>query len=441
MAQPAWNKSIEIQNKNDEYLFVNPEHGSWLRINGSVKQMLDDFVNEGERLNEINKAKQLVLNQFIQSGMIILNNEEKCHVSKKQLKSIYLTVTKTCNLSCDFCSMGSFPQKFEQLSTKEIMGCIDKLKSVQCNRIIITGGEPFIRSDIFKIIDYMNENLSCKLIISTNGLLLTEGKIQNMKGKVSRIDMSVENIFSSNRKSEYEKLKNITKHLHNNEIDLSLSYVLTRENWCNVFNFFDYVAQNNTGMSLKIVAPVGNAREHQNLFNSEASLSEIYIKLFEYIYQQGYSGRAFQQFLFPKFVPSYSCSAKNKILSINIDGKVYSCHSLLYPEFCIGDIRLESSSSIIESSAEIAKTPFYRNSLDVDQRDICNNCQVRYFCQGACFAEVYQNEDRIGPLPPECGIKKAIILFNLWHYKKRKTFLENLKEFTIFFKNFNELSN
>ncbi|WP_340020810.1 radical SAM protein [Paenibacillus sp. FSL K6-1096] len=423
---------MEVQRKHDKYLFINPQRGSWLKVNQTAKQLVDRMLSHEDVPDVDARIKTSVFNSFRHSGMIE-SPDDSFHSDTESIKSVYLIVTKSCNLTCDFCSMGSGPWSFEQLSTCELKHTIDKLAVHKVGRLVITGGEPFMRRDIQEIIDYAYLKLNCKIIVSSNGLLLTAKKIAQLKGKLDRVDISVENIYSDDNNSTTKRMKSVIASLQKNEIGVCLSYVLTKQNWQHVFPFLDYVNASGVGFSLKIVAPVGSARNHQHLFDSEDSFEQIYLRIFKYIHEQGYAGRAFHNFVFPHLSPSYGCSAKDKILCISSDGKVYSCHSLLFPEFTVGDIRTEDIQHIAEHSRQQAGTPLYQESFHVDKRTSCSDCEVRYFCQGGCYAEIHDNEARQDTLPPECEIKKSIILFKLWEYDKRQSFLDNLEGFIRFY--------
>ncbi|WP_234540956.1 radical SAM/SPASM domain-containing protein [Paenibacillus pseudetheri] len=425
----TWNPTIDIQSREDTYLFINPEHGTWLKSKTKTKLLLEDMIS-GRNRNDISEhTKYSILQRFIESGMIIRDGQVMSTRSKKDIKSVYLVVTKTCNLSCDFCSMGSTPAKYDQLSTEEVKTAIDRLKDYYIGRIVITGGEPFSRRDILELVDYIHEKLSCKIVICTNGLLLNAEKIQQLSGKVSRIDMSAENIFSSVNKYDVHKLSNLIQNLRQHNISLCLSYVLTKQNQTHVFAFLDFIELTNTIFSLKIVGPIGNARAHKHLFFSSDSLTEAYSVIFRYIYRMGYQSEPFKRFLIQNLVPSYGCSARNKMLSIHVDKNVYSCHSLTTPEFSVGNIMEDTIDRILKQSSSKADSLFYKQSFEIDQRTVCADCNVRYFCQGSCYAEMYNNERRKGILPPECGIKKAVLIFNIWHYDHKQSFLDNLKVF------------
>ena len=82
-------------------------------------------------------------------------------------------VTTRCNLDCVHCYAGSVGSKQAELSTVEGKRLLDQIAAIDKFRmIVITGGEPLLRQDIFQLVEYAGK-LGFKIIFSTNGTLLT----------------------------------------------------------------------------------------------------------------------------------------------------------------------------------------------------------------------------------------------------------------------------
>lgn len=91
---------------------------------------------------------------------------------------VNLEITKRCNLKCIHCDIRKTHETYsdiinKEFSTSEVKEIIDSLKSFGTKYISISGGEPFLRKDIFELIEYI-KNTGMGLHISTNGLLITK---------------------------------------------------------------------------------------------------------------------------------------------------------------------------------------------------------------------------------------------------------------------------
>lgn len=89
--------------------------------------------------------------------------------------SISWNLTKRCNLNCDHCYLdanfrGGF--RTDELNTEECFRVIDEIAEVNANAfLILTGGEPLLRPDIYDIIRYA-ANKKFMVVLGTNGTLI-----------------------------------------------------------------------------------------------------------------------------------------------------------------------------------------------------------------------------------------------------------------------------
>lgn len=97
---------------------------------------------------------------------------------------VNLEITKRCNLRCIHCDIRKMPETYsdiinKEFSTSEIKKIIDSLESIGTKYISISGGEPFLRRDIFEVIEYI-KNTGLGLHISCNGTLITKEVAQRI---------------------------------------------------------------------------------------------------------------------------------------------------------------------------------------------------------------------------------------------------------------------
>lgn len=274
-----YNKNIRIIEENNSVVIINPDNKSWVKIN---KDFYDSNIND----NSINNKLFLSLIKYKIIGEYKNNNEKK-------FNSIYYAITKKCNMSCDFCSMRSNPNidTNNDLSIEEIqLNIIPKLIEFSPKRLIITGGEPLIRSDFRYIVDLLYKNLNnTKLILQTNGLLLNKEIIQSIKGKIVAIDISIENIFDN--QNLYNQMINVFNNLKENNIDICFSYVINNKNKKYIKYAIDLVEKYDTNLSLKLVSPVGYALDNNSDYLDNYNLLNLYKEISEYIIEKKYKSK------------------------------------------------------------------------------------------------------------------------------------------------------
>jgi MoaA/NifB/PqqE/SkfB family radical SAM enzyme len=95
------------------------------------------------------------------------------YLNRNQPSYLILFVTSTCNAKCSFCFYGSEvackDRKKNELTTSEFLRVSKKCGNVPY--LLISGGEPVLRDDLFEIIGYFIENAHSQFItVPSNGL-------------------------------------------------------------------------------------------------------------------------------------------------------------------------------------------------------------------------------------------------------------------------------
>ncbi len=102
-------------------------------------------------------------------------------------------ITRSCNLSCVHCRAAAEFGAYEgELTLDQIKATIDDIVTISNPIIILTGGEPLMRPDIWEIVDYAQAK-GAMPVIGTNATLLTDEIAQKMADhKIPRISVSVD---------------------------------------------------------------------------------------------------------------------------------------------------------------------------------------------------------------------------------------------------------
>ncbi|HID09552.1 TPA: radical SAM protein, partial [Candidatus Micrarchaeota archaeon] len=83
-------------------------------------------------------------------------------------------VTRRCNLRCAHCYLDAGAGHGGELGTEEALDVVDQISEVGSPLLIVSGGEPFVRSDIMEILEYACSK-GLRVAISTNGTLISRG--------------------------------------------------------------------------------------------------------------------------------------------------------------------------------------------------------------------------------------------------------------------------
>jgi len=98
-------------------------------------------------------------------------------VSGKRPPVVIWNLLRRCNLTCRHCYATSADSEFrDELDTAEALRVIDDLHEAGVRVLILSGGEPLLRGDIFQLADYARDK-GFFVALSTNGTLIDEGNI------------------------------------------------------------------------------------------------------------------------------------------------------------------------------------------------------------------------------------------------------------------------
>lgn len=120
-------------------------------------------------------------------------NEEKTKEKKWLPKLIAWEVTRSCNLNCIHCRaaarFGPYPN---ELSTEECLKFLDNVASFSNPIMILTGGEPMMRQDIWEIAAH-GTKLGLRMVMAPCGFLVTEETAKKMiEVGIKRVSFSID---------------------------------------------------------------------------------------------------------------------------------------------------------------------------------------------------------------------------------------------------------
>lgn len=109
--------------------------------------------------------------------------------------SLFIAITSRCNQACRHCAV--YSDSFTHgpdLSTEQWLQFIEELARLKVMKVKISGGEPFVREDIFTLLDALYEK-PLRLSINTNATLIDEEKARRLaqyRNKMTDIMVSLE---------------------------------------------------------------------------------------------------------------------------------------------------------------------------------------------------------------------------------------------------------
>ena len=109
------------------------------------------------------------------------------------LRLVAWEVTRNCNLSCVHCRAAATCGPYTgELETESALKLLDEIALAGNPIVILTGGEPLLRDDIFTIASYGTEK-GLRMVMAPNGTLITAETAQKMaESGIQRISISLD---------------------------------------------------------------------------------------------------------------------------------------------------------------------------------------------------------------------------------------------------------
>lgn len=155
--------------------------------------------------------------------------------------------TQTCNLSCIHCYTDSEKKSYpKELSTDEAKEMFRDLADFEIPALLISGGEPLMRKDLFELVSYA-KGLGIKPTLSTNGTLITKETAQRIKDSgFTYVGISLDGIGETNdrfrgEKGAFKKAMDGFRNCVRADQRVGLRMTLTRQNYYDLHKIFDFI--------------------------------------------------------------------------------------------------------------------------------------------------------------------------------------------------------
>lgn len=294
--------------------------------------------------------------------------------------SASLELLDMCNLKCEHCYLPTHNDW--GLTTKQVKEIVDEMKKVGVLNVTLTGGEIFVRKDIFDIVEYIRK-LNMRVFLLTNATLLSEESIIKLKKmNVAQVSTS---LFSMNPEihdsitgvaGSWEKLMKNLELLSKNGLTVQVKTPLMNKNKYDYIAIQEYCKQNH--FAYKYSARIFSKNDGDN---TPKDMRIMYEDLHSIIkdYDQNEGEELFKS--------DVTCGALRYNFSVNKHGDVFPCIS--YP-VCVGNV-FEKSLSDIWNSEE------YRRIRNIKKSDVedCKTCDLKAYCK-RCPAMAYRDQGDFG---------------------------------------------
>lgn len=345
------------------------------------------------------------------------------------LKSMCLNIAHDCNLRCEYCfaAKGDFGRGRMLMPFQVAKAAIDFLVEHSASRhnleVDFFGGEPLMNFDVVKeTVRYARSiekehNKNFRFTITTNGLLLTDDRINFINREMSNCVLSLDGRKSVNDRlrvrtdgsGSYDAIvpkfqKLVSARPKDKDYYVRGTYTKYNLDFTNdVLHYLDL------GFREISVEPVVSDERLDYSIQKEdlPRVFEEYERLAKLMIDRKKAGKGFNFFHFMIDLDQGPCAIKrlrgcscgNEYIAVTPEGDIFPCHQF------VGDDKWKMGSVLDGSFDRERKSEFA--AANVYSKEKCRDCWAKFYCSGGCNANNWQYEGDVRkPHEISCALEK-----------------------------------
>ena len=330
--------------------------------------------------------------------------------------SISWNLTKRCNLNCDHCYLdanfrGGF--RTDELSTDECRRVIDQIAEVNPNAfLILTGGEPLLRPDIYDLIHHAAEK-KFMVVLGTNGTLINKINAEKIKAAGAHgVGISIDSMDAAKHNTfrgvpfAWERSMEAFDVLNEVGVDFLVQMSVSDMNYREIPDVVAF-AEKAGAIAFNLYFLICTGRGQGNTDISNAAYEEALKLLYEQ--QMNYKGRLM---INSKCAPQYKrvvyendpdsvytrtysggCPAGTHYSRISPEGNLTPCPFI---EETVGNLKTSSFKDLWQNAPLMVQL---RNRNQLEGR--CGTCEFSAMCSG-CRARAFAETGNYMAQDPSC---------------------------------------
>lgn len=324
---------------------------------------------------------------------------------------VFWELTKRCNLNCIHCRAEAEDGIFSgELDTAQVYRIIDDIAAFASPILVLTGGEPLYRNDIFEIAKYAHDK-KLNLALATNGTLIDRNIAQKIKESgIRRVSISIDGSSAESHDNfrgiagSFDNALRGANYLSEAGVEFQFNTTITRRNVDEIEDIVK-LSEDMKAKALHIfmLVPVGCGVE---IAEKEMLSAEEYEKVLSWLYEHmKQTDMEFKATCAPPYyriirqkakaegrkisfetdgmsAMTRGCLAGSGVCFISHRGEVQPCG---YLPVIAGNLNETSFKNIWEDSG------LFKELRDLDNlKGKCGICEYKTYCAG-CRARAYYN--------------------------------------------------
>lgn len=342
--------------------------------------------------------------------------------SMKGPRLVFWELTKRCNLRCAHCRAEAAEEGFEgELDTQQAFRVIDEITALGSPILVLTGGEPLYRTDLFEIAAHARSR-GLRTALATNGTMIDKEIASRIRAAgFDRVSISIDGSTAASHDGfrgipeSFQKALAGAGHLKEAGVEFQFNTTITRRNVNEIDDILNLaVSMGAKALHAFMLVPVGcgvqiEASEMLDRRRYEEVLVRLYHRTkdsplefkatcaphyYRIIRQEAKKeGRTISFEQDGMAATTRGCLAGSGVCFISHRGEVQPCG---YLSLSAGNVLSQPFAGIWENS------PLFRRLRDLDAlKGKCGACGYKRFCAG-CRARAYHQSGDYMDEEPYC---------------------------------------
>jgi radical SAM protein with 4Fe4S-binding SPASM domain len=423
------------------HILLHPQQPRWVAVNSlgwEVAQLcdgqhtVDDIAaaiatRYGQEAETVRRDVETYLTQLRQAGLLEETPPSPAPSNHPSLTHLHLYLTDNCNLRCVHCAVTDGARRTDRLSTAQAFQLIDELVAAGARSIALTGGEPLLRPDALRIVEYAAARLHT--LVSTNGTLITERIAETLVHLGVPVQVSLDGATAVTHDrirgpGAFERAWRGIDLLLRRGVGDRLALCLTLMKW-NLHQVPALVAlaeaRGVAGVRILPLQRLGRAAER---WSELGPTTADHARVYDYLYHEvpRSDRKVTVQATLLGFAPAASESEPwcglGRTLAVGADGDIYPCSMLMTPQFRLGSVEDTSLEQAIQSPRlrQLCEDCAARKTTI----EACRTCTWRNFCQAGCPASVLAEKGTLWATDDLCKLRQRLYRQTLFDLAERR---------------------
>ena len=167
-----------MDRRTKDYAHLNRENFTLLYRLAAGQEFAPDALDEDERN---------LVERFLANGYLVEAGEGDVPLPRyrkypnRYRPAVQWSITGRCNARCRHCFMSAPDAKFGEPTLEQCLDIVRQFDECGVRQVSLTGGEPFVRSDFWQIVDALLEHDIAIQTIYSNGFVVNQELLDNFK--------------------------------------------------------------------------------------------------------------------------------------------------------------------------------------------------------------------------------------------------------------------